>query len=132
MSDKISNKKSSLFECADGGTIGSTTTLNSVVGVGNVVPAQSAAMTWAEQDSPDCIGSGDLFGKKLYKNSKPVKNSKNSIKKFVIAKKKGNNFVKLKESESFEDINKIYLSLNDKDCKIYSVKKIKHLDILKD
>lgn len=109
--------KSSVFECVDGGNIGSTTTLNSIVGVGDVIPAQSAAMTWAEQDSPDCKGSGDSFGKK----SNIKSNTKKSHKKFVIAKKKGNNFVKLKESESFEDINKIYSTLNDKDCKIYKV-----------
>ena len=109
-------KKNSIFECDGSGTV-NTTTLNSVSGIGNPVPAQSAAMTWAEQDSPDCIGSGDLFGKK----SNTKSNIKKRYKKYVIAKKKGNNFLKLKESESYENINKLYLEMNDKDCKIYSV-----------
>lgn len=113
----MSCKKNSIFECDGSGACGNVTTLNSVSGIGNPVPAQSAAMTWAEQSSPDCIGSGDLFGKKTNTKSKPKKRHK----KFVIAKKKGNNFLKLKESESYEDINKLYFELNDKDCKIYGI-----------
>lgn len=102
-----------LSEC-DGG-VGGVPTLNSTLGVGNAVPAQMAAMTGAEQSSPLCHGSGDLFGGIISKNPKKKR------KKFVIGKKTKKKFIKLSESYSYEDISKKLLEMNDIDCKIYSI-----------
>lgn len=106
------NKK--ISEC-DGG-MGGVPTLNSTLGVGNVVPAQMAAMTGAEQTSPLCHGSGDLFGSNLYGTPKKKR------KKYVIGKKTKSKFIKLSESYSYEDISKRLVEMNDNDCKIYSIK----------
>lgn len=59
----VRKKKRKIDECDCGGCIGAPmSNVANTVGVGNVVPASMAAMTGAEQCSPDCIGSGDNFG----------------------------------------------------------------------
>jgi hypothetical protein len=58
-------------------------TVSNTIGVGNAIPAQSAAMCAVDQASSSCIGSGDLFqgsnkinmqsGQIIKKNKKRIK-----------------------------------------------------------
>lgn len=104
-----------ISEC-DGGCVGGD--LSSTLGVGNAVPAQIAAMSAADQSSPLAKGSGDLFSTiNPAKNDKPKKKRK----KYVLAKKKHSKFYKLSESDSFDDINRQMIDINDSTCKIYAI-----------
>ena len=74
-------------EC--GGIGGSYNTPMNTVGVGNVVPAQGAAMTGAQQASDMFNGSGDLTIPKSQKKSKKNKSKNSGVTYFPLATKKG-------------------------------------------
>ena len=74
-------------EC--GGIGGSYNTPMNTIGVGNVVPAQGAAMTGAQQASDMFNGSGDLTIPKSQKKSKKNKSKNSGITYFPLATKKG-------------------------------------------
>jgi L-amino acid N-acyltransferase YncA len=61
-------KKQLVKEDMGGGISAPNTTLGSVNGVGNAVPASMAGMTGAQQSSPNSIGSGDSWGNSLTKD----------------------------------------------------------------
>ena len=73
-------------ECDSGAHCLSNAATN-ISGVGNPVPAQSAAMTAAEQSSSDSIGSGDKFGDTMKMSTQaPVKKKARTVK-FIKLKK---------------------------------------------
>ena len=70
---------------APGGVSAPMATLANTPGGGNAVPAATAAMTGAEQASPDAIGSGDKWGSGPDKRGKRKKRKKG--KKRINAKR---------------------------------------------
>ncbi len=78
-----------IFEGECGGVEGSYNTPMNTIGVGNVVPAQGAAMTGAQQASDMFNGSGDLTIPKSQKKSKKKKSKNSGITYFPLATKKG-------------------------------------------
>ena len=78
-----------MFEGECGGVGGSYNTPMNTVGVGNVVPAQGAAMTGTQQASDMFNGSGDLIIPKSQKKSKKNKSKNSGIIYFPLATKKG-------------------------------------------
>lgn len=59
-----------------GGVSAPAATLVNTPGMGNAVPAATAAMTGAQQTSPDALGSGDTFGATTKKKKKKSKKKK--------------------------------------------------------
>ena len=82
--------KTKVNEDAMGGVSAPAATLNNTPGVGNAVPASSAAMSGAQQAGSSCIGSGDKWGDgsmytqlgKLKKKKKIKKVAEDSINPF--------------------------------------------------
>jgi len=80
--------KETLDEDAMGGVSAPGATLVNVPGVGSAQPAQTAAMTGAQQTSPDAIGSGDKFGDgPIYDQNGKIETEKEKKKREKEAKK---------------------------------------------